>query len=69
MVQLDLQLLFNAARLCNGANVHRLREMIYAYKQAVDLHNRNYPGYEVYQMESELRLRRYIAGCQLAEIR
>jgi hypothetical protein len=44
MVRLDHQLLFAARKLFNGANVHRLKELIFAYEQAVDLHNRQAPN-------------------------
>jgi len=42
----------------NGANVHRLKEMIFAYEQAVDLHNRRGHTDVVYQIQSESRLRK-----------
>lgn len=61
MVRLDAQLLFDARRLINEANVHRLREMIFAYEQAVDLHNRKWTGHEIYRIHSEGRLRLYVA--------
>ena len=60
MIQLDHQLVRNAERILNGANVHRLKEMIFAYQQAVDLHNRQWPKHEVYQIQSEAQLRRYV---------
>jgi hypothetical protein len=36
MVQLDHRLLHEARRLMTGANVHRLKEMIFVYVQAVE---------------------------------
>jgi hypothetical protein len=60
MVQLDWPLLFNAGRLVDGSNVHCLAEMIFAYQQAVKLHNGHHPGHEKYQDESELKLRGYV---------
>jgi len=68
MARLDHQLLFAARKLFNGANVHRLKELIFAYEQAVDLHNRQAPTYEVYRMKSELDLRNYVRVCHEAEI-
>src|SRR5262249_23501053 len=58
----------DARSLCNGENVHRLQELTSAYEQAVDLHNRNCPRHEVYQMQSESHLRRYVRNCQTADI-
>jgi hypothetical protein len=60
MVELDLQLRFDAERLINGANIHRVREMIFAYEQAVILHNNQWPGHEHYHSECEEVLRRYV---------
>ena len=68
MVQLDWPLLFNAARLVDGSNVHCLAEMIFAYQQAVKLHNGHHPGHETYQRESELRLRRYVLDHKMAAL-
>jgi hypothetical protein len=64
MVKFDQQLLFTARRLATGANVHRLKELIVAYEQAVYLHNRQWPPHMIYQSESEQRLRRYVAKLQ-----
>src|SRR5215510_13280303 len=69
MVRLDQHLLFKARRLINGANVHRLKEMIFTYEQAVDLHNRHWPTHEVYQIQSELRLRKYVLDSQSEDLR
>jgi len=68
MVRLDHQLLFAARKLFNGANVHRLKELIFAYEQAVHLHNRNAPTHEVYRIHSELDLRKYVHECNESEI-
>jgi hypothetical protein len=57
---LDYQLLFEARRLITGANVHRVKEMIFAYEESVDLHNRQWPSHREYQPQAELRLRRYV---------
>jgi hypothetical protein len=61
MIKFNQQLLFAARRLMTGANVHRLKELIFAYEQAVYLHNRQWPPHMIYQSESENRLRRYVA--------
>jgi hypothetical protein len=60
MVQLDHLLLYEAQRLMTGANVHQLKELIFVYVQAVDLHNRDWPSHHQYQPEHEVRLRRYV---------
>ena len=69
MVQLDRGLLIEARRLIDAANGHRLKEMILVYEQAVDLHNRQCPSHEIYRMQSELRLRKYVLDCQTENIR
>jgi hypothetical protein len=61
MVTLDHRLLYTARRLFNGANVHRLKEMIFAYEQAVDLHNHKRESHRKYQRQHERRLRCYVA--------
>jgi len=68
MVRLDQKLLFEARSLCNGENGNRLQELISAYEKAVNLHNRNCTRHEVYQMQSESRLRRYVRNSQGADI-
>jgi hypothetical protein len=67
MVLLDHQLIYAAHRLLNGANVHHLRGLIFAYQLAVDLCNRYGPKHETYRIQSEVDLRNYIHECQ-AEI-
>jgi hypothetical protein len=69
MVHLDHHLLLDARCLMDGANVHHLKEMIFAYEQAVDLHNREWPGHEIYRMQSEARLRLYVRRRQDEDIR
>jgi hypothetical protein len=61
MVQLDLNLIAQAWRVMDGANVHRLKQMIFAYEQAVVLHNTGWRNHETYQSQSEDDLRRYVA--------
>lgn len=61
MVALDHQLLYDARRLITGANVHRLKEMIFAYEQAVDLHNHDWPSHHEYQPRPEHELRMFVS--------
>jgi hypothetical protein len=61
MVQLDLNLIAQARRSMDGANVHRVKQMIFAYEQAVVLHNTGWRNHETYQSQSEDDLRRYVA--------
>jgi hypothetical protein len=68
MVRLDLRLIQAARRHITGANVHRVKEMIFAYEQAVDLHNRKSRGYEHYRIGPELRLRNFVMEQQAEEI-
>ena len=60
MVQLDHVLIFHAHRLITGANVHCAKEMIFAYKQAVILHNEKWPGHLTYQCQHEKKLRQFV---------
>jgi len=66
MVELDRHLLHNARRIINGANVHRVKELIFAYKQAVDMFN---SGWVLeYHSECELALRDFVAREQAASL-
>jgi hypothetical protein len=69
MVQLDHQLLFNARRMINPFTGDHLEEMIVAYEQAVDHHNRDYTMDRIYRIQSEVRLRSYVRAYQDAELR
>lgn len=60
MVRLDHALIVRAGRLITGANVHRAREMIFLYEQAVLLHNKGLPLHIVYQDQYEKELRRFV---------
>jgi hypothetical protein len=60
-VVLDVHLIFEARRIMNGANVHKVKELIFAYEQAVLLHNIHWPAHDVYHIECEISLRRYLA--------
>ena len=57
---LDHQLIFEARRMITGANVHRMKELIFAYEEAIDLHNRAWPAHRKYRREHEVRLRSYV---------
>ena len=41
-----------------------MKQMIFAYEQAVDLHNQRWPGHEIYHIQCEARLRIYVRGRQ-----
>ena len=69
MVQLDYQLLYSALHLITGANVQRIKDLISAYEQAVDMHNTHQARHEVYRIQSEIRLRNYVHRCQNEVIR
>jgi len=65
MVRLDHALLFRARSVTTDANVHRVKEMIFLYEQAVRLHNEGSPGHAVYQEGSEKTLLRFINDKQV----
>jgi hypothetical protein len=58
--QLDLELIREARRLIDGANVHRVTQMIFVYQQAVELHNCGHRAHKVYQEQFELQLRAWV---------
>jgi hypothetical protein len=60
MILLDRQLLFEARHFITGANVHRVKEMIFAYEQAVELHNHNWPTHREYHTACEEALREFV---------
>jgi hypothetical protein len=60
MVHLDHGLITRARSLITGANVHRVKELIFAYEHAVRLHNEKSSGHMVYQEKYEKELRRFI---------
>ena len=60
MIELDLTLIWRARRLTTGANVHRLKELIFVYEQAVLLHNERRAGHEQYQHSYEGNLRAFV---------
>jgi hypothetical protein len=53
MVRMDRFLICRARRLITGANVHRAKEMMFVYQQAVTLHNIGSPLHRVYQLQFE----------------
>lgn len=59
MVDLDYGLIYRARHLITGANIHHVKRMIFAYKQAVQLHNDGWPGHSVYQQQYEEALRSF----------
>jgi len=65
MVHLDHQLIFDARRFMTGADVHRVKEMIFVYQQAVELHNGESVRHLKYQPEHEARLRCYVVRRQV----
>lgn len=60
MIELDQRLIFEAQRIIDATNVHRLKGMIFAYQQAVLLHNSGWPTHARYHLECEQELRQYI---------
>ena len=65
MVLLDHSLIYSARRITTGANIHRVGNLLFAYEQAVALHNGGYKGHKEYQRKHEDLLRQYVAiHCQ-----
>jgi hypothetical protein len=61
MIALDHSLLADARKAATDANIHRIRQMIFAYEQAVILHNTGQPAHSIYQDRYEMDLRRFVA--------
>ena len=57
---LDTRLIATAKQFITGANVHRVKQMIFLYEQAVCLHNGGWPSHRTYQREYEAMLREFI---------
>jgi len=57
MVELDEDLLANARRLFNGANVHHLKTLIFCYEEAIRAQNDGQP----YRGRFENSLRKFVA--------
>jgi hypothetical protein len=62
MVQLDHALVRRARALITGSNVHRMKEVIFVYEQAVLLHNKGWPTHIRYQHQHETELRQFVAS-------
>jgi hypothetical protein len=60
-VSLDYSLITAARRFINGANVHRVKQLIFVYEQAVVLHNVGWPAHRIYQDKHERALRDFVA--------
>jgi len=69
MIDLDDRLLYDARRLMTGENVHRMKELIFAYEQAVSLHNAGWAVHTIsaYDPTTEIELRRSVLQHQIAE--
>jgi hypothetical protein len=69
MIDLDHRLLYDARRLITGENVHRMKELIFAYEQAVSLHNAGWAVHtiSVYDPTTEIELRRSVLQHRIAE--
>jgi hypothetical protein len=69
VVELDEQLIFQARRIIDGANVHTVKQLIFAYEQAVLLHNIHWPTHKAYHVECENSLRRYVVKQRLGSVK
>ena len=61
MIFLDHILIAEAREATTGANIHALRHMIFAYEQAVALHNAGRFSHRDYQSQYEQALRQFVA--------
>jgi hypothetical protein len=61
-IHLDQQLIASAHRITTGANIHHVKQLIFAYEQAVGLHNCGWPTHRVYRREHENALRQFVAN-------
>jgi hypothetical protein len=68
MVRLDENLLLEACHYIDTSNVHRLKEMMFAYERAVELHNTHTKGHGRYDAIHELRLRSYVVTHRVKKI-
>jgi hypothetical protein len=69
VISLDQALLNEARRLITGANVHRVKEQIFAYEQAVMLHNKGWAMHKIqsYDPTAEIELRRHVLKGKMQE--
>ena len=63
MVKLDQALLVQARRLTNGANVHRVNNLVFCYQEAVRARQEGRP----YRPQFETNLREFIAEASMIE--
>ena len=61
MIFLDHILIAEARTITTGANIHSVRQLIFAYEQAVALHNAGRPAHQDYQAQHESALRTLVA--------
>jgi len=71
MIDLDHRLIYDACRLITGENVHWMKELIFAYEQAVSLHNTCWSVHniETYDPTAEMALRWYVLKQGIAEFK
>src|SRR5262245_36803315 len=69
VVDIDLRLLHEAQRLITGANVHRMKGLIFAYELSVALHNDGFYAHRsrAYDPSAEVELRRAILQYRIEE--
>jgi hypothetical protein len=60
MIHLDHRLVASARSLIMGANIDHATELIFAYEQAVSLHNHGAAGHVIYQEIHEDELRNFV---------
>jgi hypothetical protein len=68
MVVLDDKLLADARAFIGADDIHRMKELVVLYEEAVSLHNAGWPSHQVYDAHPERVLRREVANHQLAEL-
>ena len=68
-VSLDQRLIYDARNRTNGANVHEMKELIFAYELAVSLHNDGFLTHKTpsYDPTCEIELRRAVLKSRLEE--
>jgi hypothetical protein len=68
-VSLDERLIHDARVRTNGANVHQMKELIFAYELAVSLHNDGFLAHKTiaYDSTCEIELRKAVLKSRLQE--
>jgi hypothetical protein len=68
-VSLDQRLIYDARARTSGANVHRMKELIFAYELAVSLHNDGFLEHKTpsYDPTCEIELRKAVLKSRLEE--